>query len=305
MARKSLPVACAINGDYALPLIVTLTSAVEHLDPSYQIQLFLLHDGLGQDVINKIASLVDLHLVELSADTFDRLPDHDRYPAVAAYPLLLPDVLPETLRRVLFLDADLLVLDDLAQLWETPTAGRAVAGAPDGAIHFCSSPRGVRQWREWGIPEVSTYFNCGVLLIDLEAWRNREVARRAFNYLRHSRRQVDFLHQEALNAVLWSDWQPLDRRWNMLGSVAGRPHEHPPSASVTPGIVHFAGRFKPWRAPVAGPYYARYSAFLLKALQWTAPIRPTVRDRMLSLYDRRLRNSLYRCERVLWNYGLF
>jgi len=306
LAKKPLPVACAIDREYAAPLLVTLISAVEYLDPGCEIQLYLSHENLDERTIARISQLVDVHIIEWGRDKFDVLRRHHRYPAVAAFPLLLPELLPSTLDRVLFLDADLLILDDLARLWEVSTAGRALAAAPDGAIHLCSSPRGVKFCDEWGVAEGSTYFNCGVMLIDLEAWRNREVTRRACNYLNRAGDQADFLHQQALNAVLWSDWQRLDQRWNLLASVAGRAYGQPASGfSETPGIVHFAGRFKPWRAPVGGPYYAQYREFLSKALQGTTPVPGTLRDHILSLYDRYLRDSLYRCERVLWNHGLF
>ena len=291
-----LSVACAINDDYALPLLVMLTSLIEHLRPSYRLVLYLLHQGVSDKLLGTISGLVETHSIVPPAESVAAIPAHPHFPPEAAYPLLLPELLPETLDRVLFLDADLLVLDDVADLWETSMGERVLAAVPDAAIPLCSSPRGVKQRVELEVPDDAAYFNGGVLLISLGAWRQRDVTRRAYGYLRNAGPEADFLHQEALNAILWDGWLPLEDRWNLLGSLAGRPYGRS-GGWRNPGIVHFAGRFKPWKAPIGGPFDEQYRSYLSRL----APaITSTVKDRMLSVYDRRLRNFLYPFERALW-----
>lgn len=305
MARATIPIACAINSDYVLPLLVMLTSLQEHLRPSYQPVLYLVHRGVSEDLMAAISRLVETHSIVPSPETVAAIPSHVHFPPEAAYPLLLPELLPVTLDRILFLDADLLVLDDLARLWETSTGERMLAAAPDAAIPLCSSPRGVKKRGELGIPEDAVYFNCGVMLMRLAEWRKRKITRLANGYLQNVGREVDFLHQEALNAILWDDWHPLEGRWNLLASLAGRPYAQSGSGNwKNPGIVHFAGRFKPWRMSVGGPFDRQYSVFLSRATQWVPAVKPSLRTKLLSLYDRHLRNSLYSFERVLWNRGL-
>jgi lipopolysaccharide biosynthesis glycosyltransferase len=297
-----LPVACAINRDYALPLLVMLASLQEHLRPSYQLRLYLFHQGVSEDILAKISRLVETCAIVPDPERVAVLPKHAYFPPEAAYPLLLAELLPETLDRILFLDADLLILGDLAELWEMPIGDRVLGAVPDTAIPFCRSPRGVKNRSQLGIADDAVYFNCGVMLIHLAEWRKRDVARRALGYLDDVGRQVDFLHQEALNAILWDDWLPLEGRWNVLAGFAGRPYGQGESAGWRkPGIVHFAGRFKPWKSPTGGPFDQQYAAFLARAAQWAPAVQPTLRDKLLSLYDRHLRNYLYGCERALWD----
>lgn len=305
MARETLPIACAINNDYALPLIVMLISLKEHLRASYRLVLYLVHQGLPDDLLACISQLVETHSLVPSRESVAAIPRHAHFPPEAAYPLLLPDLVPKTLDRILFLDADLLVLDDVAKLWEISLGDRVLGAVADAAIPLCRSPRGVKKLDQWGIAEDAVYFNCGVMLIRLAGWREREVTRRAAVYLQNAGRQTDFLHQEALNAVLWDDWLPLESRWNLLASLAGRPYGQPESDNWrTPGIVHFAGHFKPWRYPIGGPFDRQYRGYLSLATQWVPAVKGTVTDKLLSLYDRHLRNSLYGFERALWNRGL-
>src|SRR6266852_7450726 len=106
MARVTLPVACAINSDYVLPLLVMLTSLIEHLRPSYQLLLYLVHQAKHEDLVAIISRLVETHSIVPSPESVEALTQHPHCPPEAAYPLVLPELLPEALDRILFLDAD-------------------------------------------------------------------------------------------------------------------------------------------------------------------------------------------------------
>lgn len=305
MASVKLPIVCAINNAYALPLVVMLTSLKEHLRAPYELKLYLIHQAVSDSVLAAISRVVDLHSIVPDANLVANIPRHNHYPPEAFFPLLLPELLPEELDRVLFLDADLLVLDDLAHLWETSLGDCTLGATQDAAIPLCRSPRGVKNCGDWGISNEAVYFNTGVMLIGLAEWRKRDVSRRVYGYLRSVGERVDYIHQEAMNAVLWNDWLPLESRWNMLGSLAGRPFGKTRDGGCqNPGIVHFAGRFKPWRAPIGGPFNCQYSAYLSKAEQLVPAVQSGFTDKLLSLYDRNLRNHMYLCERALWNRGI-
>ncbi len=301
-ASDRLAIASGITDAYVLPLLVMLTSLTDHLRSTAHPVLYLLHRGLRDESLEAISGVVETRPVTFGAADLAALPEHRHLPPEAACPLLLADLLPADQGRVLFLDADLLILDDATRLWSVDLDGRVVAAAPDSAIRFCSSPRGVKGYVDLGIPDHAVYFNAGVLLTDLDAWRQRDVTHRAFDYLRSTGESVDFLHQEALNAVLWDDWRPLPARWNLLAGVAGRPFQRPGSnAWRDAGIVHFAGRLKPWRMPVGGLFNERYQAVLERVLHLAPPRRRTWSESLYSLYDRRLRDFCYPLERFLWN----
>ncbi len=300
--EATLPITSGVADAYVLPLLVMLTSLKEHLRPTVRPVLYLLHRGLRDEYLEAISGLVETRPIAFDAVDLAAVPEHHHFPPEAACPLLLTDLLPTDLPRVLFLDADLLVLDDVADLSSLGLEPRVLAAVPDTAIPCCRSPRGVKDHLGLGIPDEAVYFNAGVLLIDLDAWRKRDVTRRALDYLRRTADRVDFQHQEALNAVLWDDWLPLPARWNLLAGVAGRSLERPPSeAWRDPGIVHFAGRLKPWRMPIGGRFNEPYQAVLQRVLHLVPQPRQTWMESLYSVYDRRLRNFFYPWERFLWN----
>ena len=298
--RGPLRIACCVGDTYALPLEVMLRSLVARLDAHARVELHLLHSGLSDAHLDTVRSIIDTHPVAVCAEQRRGIPADRHFPWEAAAPLLLPTVLPTAVERVLFIDADVLVLDDISPLWHADLSGRALGAVTDAAIPLCRSPRGVKRWRERGISRDARYFNAGVMLVDLCAWRQRQIADRAIGYLRETRCATDFFHQEALNATAWNDWASLDPRWNVPAAV-GRPfHCGDPGAALRPAVVHFSGRMKPWRFRTGSRFDADYQEVLGRTSARARHPAPTRRERVLGLYDRTLRSALYPLERALW-----
>ena len=295
-----LMLATAFDDRYLTPARVMIASLVAHLPATTRPVLHVAHSSLSPAAQDTISALVETRFVTPSGELAASIPAHPRLPPEAAYPLLLPELLPD-LDRVLFLDADLLVCDDVTALHETDLAGRTVAAVADSAIDRCSSRRGVKDWEALGIPAGHPYLNGGVLLIDLREWRARDVTGRTLSYLQSQQGSPDFLHQEAMNAALWDDWLRLDGRWNMLASIACRwCWRRPVEDASRAGVVHFAGRMKPWLGPVGGPFEGPYRETLARLGIERPP--PDARRRALGLYDRWARNVTYPVERRLWSF---
>ena len=283
----TIQIAAAVSPDYVDPLCVMLASLVRHLAPGERAHLHLVHHTLDAGAIGRVSALVDTTAVALTPVHMAMAVSSPRYPAITSVPILLAHVLPVSVERVLYLDADLLVLDDIGPLWRTPLAGRVLAAAPDQAVLRCGASHGVKGCARWGVPPGAPYLNAGVMLMDLAQWRARDVTARVRAYMQETGDRVEFLHQEGVNAVLWDAWQPVDVRWNCL---AHRP---------VPGmaIAHFAGRVKPWRARAGGAVGRRYRE-ALRALGIDEV--GSRRDRLVALYDRTLRPVLYPIEHFLW-----
>ena len=95
----------------------------------------------------------------------------------AYFRFLAPEVLPLSVKRVVYLDSDIVVLDDIAKLASIDLEGRAV-----GAVVDCDWGRGTPDVRlaELGVAEDHTYVGSGVLVMDLDLWRSQGIAQRLF-----------------------------------------------------------------------------------------------------------------------------
>jgi hypothetical protein len=87
-----------------------------------------------------------------------------------------------------------------------------------------------------GLGDWKTYFNAGVLVMDLNRFRNTGLAQAAEEFLKRTHYKTPFVDQEALNHVIDGAFVRLDSRWNVLAALG---HSNP-------WIIHYAGPNKPW-----------------------------------------------------------
>ena len=289
---EPIAVVCAADGSYALPLAVTLRSALANLDPIRRLTAFVIDDGLSpadrRRVIGSLTDRVSVRWVRPRRESFSRLPLWGRMPVTTYDKLLVGQYLPAEVRRAIWLDCDLLVLGDLTRLWEEDLADRHALAVPDPFVASLSARLGVAGCDDLGLEAGARYFNAGVMLIDTARWRRDDVAGHALAYLRRYRDRVFFWDQEALNAVLAGRWRELDQRWNWsvsmdrLSGDRGAPGDGAPHQAW---ILHFSGTLKPWTYPSRSPYHSLYYRCLdLTAWSgWRPPA--TWRGRALGLYE--------------------
>jgi lipopolysaccharide biosynthesis glycosyltransferase len=180
------------------------------------------------------------------------------------YRLLLPRLLDASITRVLYLDCDLVVKDSLLPLWQTPL--------PDHPVAAVAEPYFNRH-EPLGLPPGTPYFNSGVMLIDLPAWRREKVSERAIEFLEHNPGRIEAWDQDALNAVLRGNWQPLPARWNQQTSHFAPPDAPPEpdpewqECRQRPAVIHYSSKFKPWHAWCTHPLRHEYYTYL-KLTPW-------------------------------------
>jgi FkbM family methyltransferase len=164
----------------------------------------------------------------------------------ASYRLLIPELLPDV-NRVLYLDADTLILDRIRPLWDIELGDCCVAAVTNPLYRHM-------EWRlrdQLGMPDRRAYFNSGVMLLDLQGLRQRGLDRALVDYARDHSTHVQWPDQDVLNAVLWRHRLPLHPRWNATGSLWSLPRRDLPwapeeitEARIFPAIAHFLGPYK-------------------------------------------------------------
>jgi len=283
------PVVCVADERYALPLAVMLESLLAHVRPPLRPIAHIIDCGLSSSSRAAIEGLADgrsglvWHASRRSAELGD--PAWGHVTGATYERLWLGEYLPLDVGEVLWLDCDLLVLDDPGPLLQAEACGE-----PEGAILHAvrdpfvprvSAPFGVHDWRRLGLAQETPYFNAGVMRVNLSRWRSMDVAGRAMDYLKTYGRKVYFNEQEALNAVIGAGWAQLDDRWNVSANPIHARRQNPRGG---PAIVHFAGRIKPWNVPGLGEFQDAFFRHLDDTpWQGTRPGR-TLAKRILAWY---------------------
>ena len=142
-----------------------------HLHGGYEhYEVFLLHSSLDKTTyegLNKdFGKTMIFHFIELPEMLFEDFPTTDRYPKEIYYRLIAPQFLPEKMERILYLDADTIVINSLKPLYETDFEDNYFAGC----THTKQFLTKVNQSR-LHTDKASAYINTGVLLYNLSLMR--------------------------------------------------------------------------------------------------------------------------------------
>jgi lipopolysaccharide biosynthesis glycosyltransferase len=145
--------------------------------------------------------------------------------------------------RAFYLDPDTVVLGSIAEFWNVDLGGRTVAAVP---IPGSTKPA------YHGLPAGTQWFNAGVMLFDLAAWRARRYCEICLDFLRAHPEKATDGDQDILNICLANDWLSLPFKWNVISPFYYLSHDlrMPPeeieAVRRDARIVHFNGSSKPW-----------------------------------------------------------
>lgn len=270
---EEIAVVLAADDNYAQHGAVACASILANHRKALPIHFYFFSDGISEakeaalaaTVTQKKGSITFIPTgnIEIKAHTSGHV---NR----AAYlRLLIPKLVTATVDRVIYLDTDLVVLDDIEELWDMDLGGKPVGAVPD--LGILASSRMRRQKEETlGIPEGELYFNSGVMVLDVAAWRKEGYGPQVVECVETG----NFRHhdQDGLNKVFYHNWQVLPLRWNVIPPVFTLPvkvlkksrwRNLALEALERPAVFHWAGKYKPWKL---GPqkYSRKYYEYLDK-----------------------------------------
>lgn len=165
----------------------------------------------------------------------------------------LADTLPSCVKRVIYLDSDLVFVDDIVKLW-----GTNLGSYPLGAPEYCHA-NFTTYFTDvfWSDPTLSgvfdgrfpCYFNTGVMVVDLEMWRLWGYTKAIEEWMEVQKgvRIYELGSLPPFLLVFAGDVQPIEHRWNQHGlggdnfeGLCRRLHPGPVS------LLHWSGKGKPW-----------------------------------------------------------
>jgi lipopolysaccharide biosynthesis glycosyltransferase len=246
----------AADGNYALQAQVLFGSIVKtHTHP---VHLIIFGNGWKPKEVKRITgmqtSLATVEVRSIDADKFSAVKLARGFPLATAYNVLAPEYLLQDESRAIYMDADMVVMEDLTDLWELKLS-TAVGAVLDAHIVWMASPSMWRPWKEEKVDPMTPYLNTGLMLIDLERWRTENLTGRTLEYL--EKYTMPCVDQDALNFALNGAFDQLHPRYNsmpyhllkMFRYVdAVDPDERIGEAITHPAVVHFHRSFfgKPW-----------------------------------------------------------
>lgn len=222
------------------------------------------------------------------------------------YRLLLPSILPLDVDKVIYLDCDLIVNHSLDDLWNTDIDNYAIAA--------CKQIGGGRDGDRLGIPIEYGYFNAGVLLINVEYWREHEISKALIDFLFTHSDIVVFHDQDALNVVLHDQCYHLHQRWNMNYATYSKQFLSVPKDDLgydyakeigeaidfqeCPSILHYSARIKPWSWKCTHPLVHLYYDYAKYSVHYKNLRQPCSLVRFVAMCREKLINLLVKIKHV-------
>jgi lipopolysaccharide biosynthesis glycosyltransferase len=249
----ALEVACAVEGDYVPHSAAMLHSLlVNRGDDSLRVH-YMHGPEFRRDDANLLAEMIEsggasVSFLEVPDRICAGLPTEGFTGKATWYRIFAPELLP-AIDRVLFLDLDLIVTAPLRSLWQTELGRNHVAAVTNVL------PRHYEKRLAAAGFDIRSYFNAGVLLMDLARMRRDGTSGAMRVYGVEHADELVLRDQDVLNALLAESRQRLHPRWNCMNSFFVYPWsaEHFDSAELEaakrdPAIRHFEGPGvnKPW-----------------------------------------------------------
>ncbi|KAE8699502.1 putative galacturonosyltransferase-like 9 [Hibiscus syriacus] len=167
--------------------------------------------------------------------------------------IYLADILPPDVKRVIYLDSDIVVVDDIMKLWEVNLDGKVLAAPEYCHVNF-------KQYFTdlfWSDKELSStfngrqpcYFNTGVMVVDVDKWRQGRYAAKVEEWMamQKQKRIYTLGSLPPFLLVLAGNIKAVHHRWNQHG--LGGDNIDGKCRSLHPGpisLLHWSGKGKPW-----------------------------------------------------------
>lgn len=168
------------------------------------------------------------------------------------YRLSIPQLLDNSIEKAIYLDSDIIVLENIAPLWNIHLADHLLGAVEDpGAKKY-------GRFKALTIPNEYGYFNSGVLVINVSQWRKLGISEKVIQYIRDNPENCRLLDQDGLNAILYDRRKSIDLKWNYQTALIGK-------YSIKPAIIHYTTKKKPWKYPHP---LAEYYHYYEKLMDW-------------------------------------
>lgn len=262
-----------LNSNYIFPLCVMLHS-LSVTNKSNHFDIFVVYSSLTEEdfaMMQKALGDADavIHRIIVDEKIFDSAPVLSRISKETYYRLLISELIPDDVHKLLYIDPDTVVIKDLSELYSIELEDKVLAAG----THMKGVVKRVNI-RRLGLKKDSEYINAGVMLINTDEWKKQAPVGKVLEFIASNIKKLKLGDQDVVNMmfedkILLFDERyynldekiffaksfklytssPIDREWVRKNTV----------------IVHFNGSHKPWKSKKyfgrLGEYFEEYKNF--------------------------------------------
>ncbi len=239
-----IPIFFAIDNGYVPFLAVALESLIENSSKKYYYSIKVLYTNISEENKKKINKYkrenVNIEFVDLNyyiEKVKDKLYTRDYYTNTTYFRLFIANLYPQY-NKAIYLDSDIVVLGDIAELYNQDMGDNLVAAAPDDVIQT------IKVFQEYaekvvGVADYRNYFNAGILLMNLDEFRRFDFQNK-FLYLLETIKFTVAQDQDYLNRLCKGKVKIIDKGWDKM------PIANDNFDDKDLKIIHYNLADKPW-----------------------------------------------------------
>ncbi|GAP39478.1 DUF4422 domain-containing protein [Flexilinea flocculi] len=267
--ENNIAVVMASSDAYVPFLTVLLQSIIENMSPKNNYDFIIVSDGIcdrNKDYLQRFI-FSNRNLSIRFANAYNYIGGQNLYTRMHVTPttyvrLAVPDILIGY-KKAIYLDCDIVINTDIADLYNIDIEGYMIAAARDSVMAgWCNMP-GHEQNKYnkeiLGLKREFEYFNAGVLLINIDEFKARYTTDELFEIA--SSENWKWFDQDVLNMICEGKVKLLDQSWNFMAHLYDLPYQLSEffapitiykdylEARKAPKAIHYAGRFIPCFEP--------------------------------------------------------
>lgn len=259
---NKLHIVYATDDNYAQHVAVSIKSICNSTKDISNFDFYILGNNLSPSIVDKLrimltTSCLSYNLIDIS-NYFNNLPEGISVAnlSISTYSrLFLADILPHEVERVLYLDCDTLIMQDISALCDFPMGNNLIGGVEDTMYSEMKT--------QIGLDTNDSYINAGVLLINLKGWRENKITPVFLDFISKYNGEVPHLDQGVINGI-FRNHLVLPLRYNVQSPIYAihkyerllkfyriksfYTKEEMDQAKANPTIIHFTSFFveRPW-----------------------------------------------------------
>ena len=259
-----------INSQYINQLNILLNS-IQKSNKDEKFNIYILNRDLNQKQIEEVKKRLNLEKfyindIKIKEKEIMELPIYEqRYPLEIYFRIFAAKYLPNDIDRVLYLDADTLVINKLDELYYMDFEGNYFIATTHirKMIHRFNEIR-------LGIEKDEPYINTGVLLMNLKELRKIKIEKEVTDFIQKSKKKLILPDQDIISTIYGDKIKLVDDlKYNLGDRNLNYYNLNNPKAKIgmkwickNTVIIHYFGRNKPWNSGYIGKLGCFYDKLL-------------------------------------------
>lgn len=258
----------AINKGYVEQLNILLTS-IQYSNNEENFDVYVLHKNLNKNdkeyIEQGLENNIRINYIKIPKSEIDNFPVYEkRYPVEIYFRLYASKYLPQHIDKILYLDADIVVINKLNELYNMDFEDKYYIAA----THIRKLLHKFNEIR-LNIKEDEPYINTGVLLINLSELRKIDIEHKVIRFINKNKKILMLPDQDIISGIFGNKIKIIDGLKYNLGDRDLRKYNlNNPNNKITlrwicknTVIIHYYGRNKPWKENYIGKLGVFYNKF--------------------------------------------